>query len=245
MKYNSEKHHRRSIRLKGYDYSQSGLYFITICVQNKHCLFGEIENGEMICNEYGKIAATEWINTESIRDNIRLHEYIIMPNHIHGIIEIVRRTDDCKGESQFAPNKNDCKGELQFAPTKTAPTTTAPTPFKSPSQTIGSIVRGYKIATIKKIKDAIKISDSKGEDSKSDGKGELQFAPTAEKTDSSSTSTRKGELQFAPTIIKSLKYKIWQRNYYEHIIRNEKSYQRISEYIITNPQKWDIDKFKI
>ena len=177
MKYNSEKHHRRSIRLKGYDYSQSGLYFITICVQNRHCLFGEIENGEMICNEYGKIAATEWINTESIRDNIRLHEYIIMPNHIHGIIEIVRRTDDGKGESQFAPlGKDDGKG------------------------------------------------DGKGED---EGKGELQFAPTA------------------PTIIKSLKYKIWQRNYYEHIIRNEKSYQRISEYIITNPQIWYIDKFKI
>ena len=152
MKYNSEKHHRRSIRLKGYDYSQSGLYFITICVQNRHCLFGEIENDEMILNEYGKIAATEWINTESIRDNIRLHEYIIMPNHIHGIIEIIDRKGDCRGESQFAP--------------------TAPT---------------------------------------------------------------------APTI-KSLNYKIWQRNYYEHIIRDEKSHQIISEYIITNPQKWDIDK---
>ena len=161
--YNPNIHNRRSIRLKGYDYSQSGLYFITICVQDRHCLFGEIENGEMICNEYGKIAATEWINTESIRDNIRLHEYIIMPNHIHGIIEIIDRKGDCRGESQFAQNKDDCKGELQFA----------------------------------------------------------------------------------PTIIKSLNYKIWQRNYYEHIIRNEKSYQRISEYIITNPQKWDIDKFKI
>ena len=229
MKYNSEKHHRRSIRLKGYDYSQSGLYFITICVQNRHCLFGEIENDEMILNEYGKIAATEWINTESIRDNIRLHEYIIMPNHIHGIIEIIDRKGDCRGESQFAQNKDDCKGELQFAPTApTAPTAapTAPTttPFKSPSQTIGSIVRGYKIATIKKIKDHInRKGEGKSEDSKDS----------------------KGELQFAPTIIKSLKYKIWQRNYYEHIIRDEKSYQRISEYIITNPQKWDIDKFKI
>src|SRR5690554_1246824 len=99
MKYNPEKHHRCSIRLKGYDYSQPGLYFITLCVQNRHCLFGEIENGEMICNEYGKIATTEWINTESIRDNIRLHEYIIMPNHIHGIIEIIR-TADGKGDGK-------------------------------------------------------------------------------------------------------------------------------------------------
>ena len=152
MKYNSEKHHRRSIRLKGYDYSQSGLYFITICVLNRHCLFGEIENDEMILNEYGKIAATEWINTESIRDNIRLHEYIIMPNHIHGIIEIIR-TGDGKGDG-----KGEGKGELQFAPTTTTTTTTA---FKSPSQTIGSIVRGYKIATIKKIKDPIVTVDKR------------------------------------------------------------------------------------
>lgn len=216
MKYNPKIHHRRSIRLKGYDYSQSGLYFITICCQNRAPLFGEIENDEMILNEYGKIAATEWINTESIRDNIRLHEYIIMPNHIHGIIEIIDRKGDCRGESQFAQNKDDCKGESQFAPT--APTAPTTTPFKSPSQTIGSIVRGYKIATIKKIKDhIIRTGEGKSEDSK-------------------------GELQFAPTIIKSLKYKIWQRNYYEHIIRDEKSHQIISEYIITNPQKWDIDK---
>src|SRR5690554_524293 len=180
MKYNPEKHHRCSIRLKGYDYSQPGLYFITLCVQNRHCLFGEIENGERICNEYGKIATTEWINTESIRDNIRLHEYIIMPNHIHGIIEIIRTTDgrgdgkdegkgdgkgDGKGEGKgdgkdegkddgkvdgtgegkgdgkddgMADGKGDGKGELQFAPTTTTTTTTA---FKSPSQTIGSIVR--------------------------------------------------------------------------------------------------------
>lgn len=226
MKYNSEKHHRRSIRLKDYDYSQPGLYFITICIQDKHCLFGEIENDEMILNEYGQIAHREWQNTAQVRNNCRMHEFIVMPNHIHGIIEIIDRKGDCRGESQFAQNKDDCKGELQFAPTApTAPTTaptaapTAPTttPFKSPSQTIGSIVRGYKIATIKKIKDHIIRT------------GESQFAPTA---------------PTAPTI-KSLNYKIWQRNYYEHIIRDEKSYQRISEYIITNPQKWDIDKFKI
>ena|SRR5690554_660803 len=233
MKYNPEKHHRCSIRLKGYDYSQPGLYFITLCVQNRHCLFGEIENGEMICNEYGKIATTEWINTESIRDNIRLHEYIIMPNHIHGIIEIIR-TGDGKDDGT-GDGKGDGKGELQFAPTTTTTTTTTTTAFKSPSQTIGSIVRGYKIATIKKIKDHIIGKDSTGDgmaDGMADGKGELQFAPN--KNDG------KGELQFAP--IKSLNYKIWQRNYYEHIIRDEISYQKISEYIITNPQKWDIDK---
>ena len=81
-------HTRRSIRLKGYDYSQEGLYFITICVQDKICRFGHIENGKMIYNQYGTIAHNEWINTPNIRTNIILHEFVIMPNHIHGIIEI-------------------------------------------------------------------------------------------------------------------------------------------------------------
>ncbi|MBK9734491.1 MAG: hypothetical protein IPO92_05775 [Saprospiraceae bacterium] len=90
--------------------------------------------------------------------------------------------------------------------------------FKSPSQTIGAIIRGYKIATIKKIKDHILNSD----------RGELQFAPTGPTEE-----------------IIQLDFKIWQRNYYEHIIRDEKSYQTISEYIINNPAKWTEDKFNM
>ena len=87
--YNSNIHHRRSIRLKGYDYAQAGLYFITICCQDRAHLFGEVINEIMILNEYGKIAFTEWENSMNIRDNIYLHDFVIMPNHIHGIIEIV------------------------------------------------------------------------------------------------------------------------------------------------------------
>ncbi|HAY70319.1 MAG TPA: hypothetical protein DCX89_00365, partial [Saprospirales bacterium] len=86
MTYDPTKHHRRSIRLKGYDYSRAGLYFITICTQNRACLFGEIKNGEMILNQYGQIAANEWMKTTEIRSNVELGELIIMPNHIHGII---------------------------------------------------------------------------------------------------------------------------------------------------------------
>ncbi|HNM67278.1 MAG TPA: hypothetical protein PKN16_07285, partial [Chitinophagales bacterium] len=211
MPYNPQKHHRRSIRLKGYDYAQAGLYFITICCQDRANLFGAIENGEMILNEYGQIAFEEWANTENIRDNCRIHEYIIMPNHIHGIIEIIFKKEnnmdealisnnskeenlnsstgeeiisdnksesiisentgkeiisDNKSESIISENKSesiisdntgeeiisdnksesiffDSTGELQFAPT--APTEFPPTApkFKSPSQTIGSIIRGF------------------------------------------------------------------------------------------------------
>ena len=88
MKYNPDIHHRKSIRLKGYDYSQKGLYFITICTQHRSHVFGKIEKGKMILNEYGEIAAEEWEKSEEIRNEIELCEYIVMPNHFHGIVRI-------------------------------------------------------------------------------------------------------------------------------------------------------------
>lgn len=72
MKFNPNIHHRRSIRLKGYDYSQDGLYFITISVKDKECLFGNVVVGEMVLNEYGKIANDEWMRTEELRNNVSL-----------------------------------------------------------------------------------------------------------------------------------------------------------------------------
>ena len=90
MVSNPDIHHRRSIRLKGYDYSQAGLYFITICTQNRLCLFGEIENGEMILNNAGIMIEHQWQELIYHFDNIKLHEFIVMPNHFHGIIEFVR-----------------------------------------------------------------------------------------------------------------------------------------------------------
>ena len=178
----------------------------------------------MILNEYGKIAHSEWANSENIRDNIRINEFIIMPNHIHGIIEILFQKGKKTGESQIFLESGEFRtGELQFASTSS----TAPTEFKSPSQTIGSIIRGYKIATIKRIKEKIKSELEKIQSGES-RTGELQFAPTT-----------------APTTAKiiQLDYKIWQRNYYEIIIRDSKAYDNISNYIINNPQKWKEDKF--
>ncbi|MFK8009815.1 MAG: transposase [Saprospiraceae bacterium] len=87
--YNPKKHHRRSIRLKDYDYSQEGLYFITICVQNKVCLFGKIEEGKMIFNSAGEMIEKEWLKIPERFPNTILHEYVVMPNHFHAIIEIL------------------------------------------------------------------------------------------------------------------------------------------------------------
>ncbi|MDP2681641.1 MAG: transposase [Deltaproteobacteria bacterium] len=168
---NPDIHHRRSIRLKNYDYSRAGAYFVTVCVQNRECLFGDIDNGEMRLNEFGRVVENEWLKTKDIRGNVKLDYYIIMPNHFHGILVI-----------------NDCRGVLQYAPT-------ASRKFRSPSQTIGAIVRGFKSAITKHI-------------------NETRNNPGCP---------------------------VWQRNYYEHIIRNEKSMNKIREYITKNPLNWTTD----
>jgi putative transposase len=89
-KYNPKKHHRRSIRLKGYDYTRPGAYFVTICTYQRQALFGEVIDGEMVLNACGKIVREEWLKTTQIRTNIQLHqdEFVVMPNHPHGIIWI-------------------------------------------------------------------------------------------------------------------------------------------------------------
>lgn len=88
MPFDSNIHHRRSIRLKGYDYSQAGLYFITICCENRISRFGKVINGEMILNEFGEIAYNEWGNLALRFTNFELDVFQIMPNHIHGIIAL-------------------------------------------------------------------------------------------------------------------------------------------------------------
>ncbi|MDJ0692227.1 MAG: transposase [Xenococcaceae cyanobacterium MO_188.B32] len=94
MKYNPKYHHRRSIHLPEYDYSQSGIYFLTICTYKKQCLFGEIHQRKMLLNQIGKIVAQEWLKSADIRQELRLDEWIIMPNHLHGIVVI---TNDDEG----------------------------------------------------------------------------------------------------------------------------------------------------
>jgi len=228
MTYNPQKHHRQSIRLKGYDYSQAGLYFITICCQDRACLFGEIvgannyspknemdvspenemdmyHSPKMELNDAGKIASQCWLDIPKHFPNVILHEFIIMPNHIHGIVELVGANNhspengmdvhhspenimDVSPDNEMdVSNGNGAKinGAKNFSP------------LRSPSKTIGSVVRGYKIGVTKWFR------------------ANINFQPP----------------------------RIWQRNYYEHIIRNEQSYQTISNYIIDNPAKWNDDKF--
>ena len=164
---------RKSTRLKGYDYSSQGGYFITINVkQRKVNHFGIIVNDMMILNNAGLIVKDEWLKTEKIRQHVALDEFVIMPDHFHAIL-FLRETQD-----QLSLKKTgECDSPIQN------------TLFKSPSKTIGAIVRGFKSACTKRF------------------------------------NVEKIHIE-------------WQRNYYDRIIRNEKEFLNVQNYIINNPANW-------
>lgn len=149
--YNPDKHHRRSIRLKGYDYSQEGLYFITICCQDRACLFGRIEDRKMVLNEAGKIAADCWNAIPEHFANVILHAYVIMPNHVHGILEIVPPIR----AKNLSPLQRDDQEDGKANNDSPIP---SPQP-KGTSKTIGSIVRGFKIGVTKWMRQNTSVHD--------------------------------------------------------------------------------------
>jgi len=106
MKYDKEIHHKSSIRLNGHDYSSSGYYFITICTKDRECIFGDIDKGKMKLSNIGKIAHNEWLNTSNLRKNVILDEFIVMPNHIHMIIEITKSIGSNQIIRKFGPQSN-------------------------------------------------------------------------------------------------------------------------------------------
>ena len=200
---------RQSIRLSNYDYSQEGSYFITLVTQNRLHLFGKIEDGKMILNSLGKILEEEWKMTIQLRPNITLGEFIIMPDHMHMILTISSKMEKKEDREWIHSNP------------------------KSPSHTIGAIIRGFKGASTKKINLFLNST------------GESQFAPTESQL-SPTESQFDQNPQFAPTnSAEFYKNKIFQRNYYEHIIRNQHDYNRIEQYIIDNPMNWKKKKLNL
>lgn len=166
-KFEPQKHRRRSIRLPGYDYSQAGAYYVTIVTYHRDCLFGKIVNEEMILNDFGKTANECWRAMTEHFPFVGLGAYVVMPNHVHGII-VIRR------------------GTIYRAPTVEK--------FGKPIEgSLPTIVRTYKAAVTRRIGRELNASG------------------------------------------------IWQRNYYEHIIRNEKDLQNKTDYIDANPSLWAED----
>jgi REP element-mobilizing transposase RayT len=171
MVFDPEKHHRRSIRLKHYDYSQSGLYFVTLCTFQRNCWFGEIKDSQMLPNQIGKIVAEEWLNTPKIRSNVKLDEWIVMPNHFHGIIMI----DNPENNQDFKVITEDIK--------------------QRKLKSLGVFIAGFKAAVTRRI----------------------------------------NTYRNTPDI------PLWQRNYYESVIRDENHLEKVRQYIIKNPTSWQED----
>ena len=163
--YNPDIHRRRSIRLKGYDYTQSGAYFVTVVTQNRIPLFGEITDGKMQLNGTGQSVADAWEWLATQHSYVKLDEYVVMPNHLHGIIVI---SNDDQGGSRTAPTRHKSLGRLVAA-------------FKTVSTKQFNLVQG------------------------------------------------------TPNQL------LWQRNFYEHVIRNDEEMERVREYISLNPMQWETD----
>jgi hypothetical protein len=105
MPYDPQKHHRRSLRLPEFDYASPGAYFVTICAFQRHCLFGQVVDGVVNLNRFGRLVETEWLRSPDIRREIELDAFVVMPNHLHGIVMDCwnRSNRSSRGEGPLAP----------------------------------------------------------------------------------------------------------------------------------------------
>lgn len=187
MTHDADRHHRRSVRLKGHDYAQPGAYFVTVCTRDWECLFEHAVNGEMRFNDAGQIGARCWADICHHFPHVALDARIIMLNHVHGIIVI---TEFRRGEaSDSCAASNTQIGVSDASPLQQRPNGTQP-------GSLSAIAQNFKSITTRKIN-------------------------TARGTPGSP---------------------LWQRNYYEHVIRNDQELNAIRQYILTNPTTWTTDE---
>jgi putative transposase len=170
VEFDHDNYHRRSIRLRGYDYSQAGAYFVTMCTQDRACLFGAVEDGEVQLNQAGQTVSRWWDELNRRFTNVRTDASVIMPNHVHGIIVI------------------------EFSGGVAAPTDDNPA-------ILGDVVQWFKTMSTNEYIRGVTRHD---------------WPP--------------------------FPGKLWQRNYYERIIRDEGELTALRQYILTNPLKWQLDR---
>ncbi len=151
MKYDPEKHHRRSIRLKGYDYSQPGAYFITIVTQERTCLFGDVVDGQMRLNDTGEIVRQCWLDIPAHFPNTGLDEFVVMPNHVHGIIVIVGAGSPRPYNAPDAQTAPDAQSALDAQTTSGAWTGMGAETASIRRATLGQIVAYFKYQSTKRI----------------------------------------------------------------------------------------------
>jgi len=198
-------HHRCSIRLKGYEYSQCGAYFITMVTQDRRDWLGDIVDEMMKLNDAGRMIRSVWLDMANRFYNVSMGEFQIMPNHFHGIIILndnPRRGGPCVRPNGDPKNNNTGRDRVEINPT---PTNIDPNPNidtnTNTNATIGDIICAFKSISTNRYINGVNMG-----------------------------------------LVPRFKKRLWQRNYYEHIIRNENEYNRIGQYIYDNPIKWGNDK---
>ena len=190
LKFDPQKHHRRSIRLPNYDYAQPGAYYVTIVTWQRKYVFGEVLNGEMKLNKVGEIVQWEWEELPRRLPYIELGAFVVMPNHFHGILIFHENV----GATRLGLT-NVLSGKVSLPNVITEGIEGSPLPRGSKPASLGAIMAQFKSRVTKWL---WKIPSLKG----------------------------------TP---------IWQRNYYEHVIRNEKDLKNKTDYVEANPMLWDKD----
>ncbi len=201
VKFDPKIHHRRSIRLKEYDYSQAGAYFVTIVTQQREFLFGEIVNKEMELNPNGEIVQKWWGEISNHFANVETGAFVVMPNHIHGIIFILER----RGTVPVPDEKKSLNIPEQIHKTTTQGFNKS---LKQGGETSGGETPPLQMPTLGQIVAYFKYQSAK----------------------------EMNALGNTGTVTK-----FWQRNYYEHVIRDEEDLQNKTDYIEANPILWDED----
>ena len=150
MDFDPNLHHRRSIRLKDFDYRLGGYYFVTFATANLECLFGEIVDGQMVLNQFGEIARQEWLRAEEVREEVELDEFVIMPNHIHGII-IIKGAEAEEGTIVAKRARRRASLEMMGAFHRNARTADPPAPPGLQAGSLGAIISQFKSICNKRI----------------------------------------------------------------------------------------------
>jgi REP element-mobilizing transposase RayT len=248
-RFNPNIHHRRSIRLKGYDYSRAGLYFVTICVQDRECLFGEISNDEsphstkMVLNDAGQMIKKWYDELENKFPDIQCHEMIVMPNHFHCIVEntgSVRTMPSALLGADLRVCPNDDVADERYN--------------DKPNEYHNGVSDEYYDDKRGDVNDDIpderyddkpyEYYDGISGDHYDDVSGEHVGSPLHRVVQWFKTMTTNEYIRGVKSLgWKRFNGKLWQRNYYERIVCDQQSYQRVSEYIRNNPAKWAADKF--
>jgi putative transposase len=196
----SNPHHRRSIRLQDYDYSQAGAYFITICTHEHKCIFGDIVDGKMILSQSGEIVEEWWQKIPLRFPTAELDISCVMPNHFHGILLLQDKHVESYSGAETAPLRVSGVSSKSRRGLVSKPRSLfGQRPLDPQHPTLGQIIAYFKYLTTKQIN---ALDNAAG-------------------------------------------LHVWQRNYFEHVIRNELDLAEKREYIANNPKKWELDRYYV